>query len=320
MTFHSDYETEKMTPYAPIDEDIALSISNMVAIPAYNEELTIGSVVARARMHADKVVVIDDGSSDRTAEVAALVGAEVIRHSSNEGYGSAIRECFAIARACDADVLVTLDGDGQHDPDDIPQLIMALQKTGADIIVGSRFTDTTDSTIPRYRKLGMRLLDHATKLGSGLQLIDSQSGFRAYSRKALDAIDLRQSGMGVGSEILFRAADSNLKIEEVGIVTRYDGIRESRTGPLRHGLDVINSIIRLVSQKHPIFFFAVPGIAFLLTGVVSLSFRTIEIYSLTQDFMTFYAVAALICVGIGLFGVLTGLVLWSVQDIGRRTG
>ena len=109
---------------------------SMVAIPAYNEELTIGSIVARARRHADRVVVVDDGSDDSTAEVAELVGAEVFRHLTNEGYGSAIRDCFEIARDCDVDVLVTLDGDGQHNPDDIPQLIDEMRESGADIVIG----------------------------------------------------------------------------------------------------------------------------------------------------------------------------------------
>ena len=290
----------------------------MVAIPAYNEELTIGSVVARARRYADRVVVVDDGSDDSTADVAELVGAEVFRHDTNEGYGSAIRDCFEIARDCDVDVLVTLDGDGQHNPDDIPQLIDEMRESGADIVIGSRFArGVKNRTIPRYRKFGMKVLDHATMLSSGLRLTDSQSGFRAYSRKALHAIDVNQNGMGVSSEIIIRAADSKLKIREAGIVTRYDGIRDSSKGPMRHGLDVINSIVRLVAQKHPILFFGVPGLFFLGAGAL-LFLRALEVFNRTNNLITIYMLGWLFCIGVGLFGVLAGLLLWSVQDINAR--
>jgi len=291
---------------------------SMVAIPAYNEELTIGSVVARARRHADRVVVVDDGSDDGTAYVADLVGAEVFRHLTNEGYGSAIRDCFEIARDYDVDVLVTLDGDGQHNPDDIPQLIDEMRESGADIVIGSRFArGVKNRTIPRYRKFGMKVLDRATMLSSGLRLTDSQSGFRAYSRKALHAIDVNQNGMGVSSEIIIRAADSKLKIREAGIVTRYDGIRDSSKGPVRHGLDVINSIVRVVAQKHPILFFGVPGLFFLGAGVL-LFLRALDEFNRTNNLITIYMLGWLFCVAVGLYGMLAALLLWSVQDINAR--
>jgi glycosyltransferase involved in cell wall biosynthesis len=289
----------------------------MVAIPAYNEELSIGSIVARARRHADRVVVVDDGSDDGTADVAELVGAEVFRHVTNEGYGSAIRACFEIARDCDVDVLVTLDGDGQHNPDEIPQLIDEMRESGADIVIGSRFArGVKNRRIPRYRKFGMKVLDHATMLSSGLSLTDSQSGFRAYSRKALQAIDVSHNGMGVSSEIIIKAADSKLKIGETGILTRYDGIRDSSKGPMRHGFDVINSIIRLIAQKHPLSFFGVPGL-FLLAAGALLFLR--DVYARgTNNLITVYMLGWLFCVGVGLFALLAGLLLWSVQDINAR--
>jgi glycosyltransferase involved in cell wall biosynthesis len=215
-------------------------------------------------------------------------------------------------------VLVTLDGDGQHNPDDIPQLLDEMRESGADIVIGSRFArGVKNRTIPRYRKFGMKVLDHATMLGSGLRLTDSQSGFRAYSRKALHAIDVNQNGMGVSSEIIIRAADSKLKIREAGIVTRYDGIRDSSKDPMRHGLDVINSIIRVVAQKHPILFFGVPGLFFLAAGAL-LFLRALDVFNRTNNLITIYMLGWLFCVGVGLFGVLAGLLLWSVQDINAR--
>ncbi len=291
----------------------------MAAIPAYNEELTIGSVVARTLQYADRVVVVDDGSIDRTAEVAELVGAEVIRHHTNEGYGRAIRTCFELARQYNVEVLITLDADGQHDPAYIPQLIEELQQTGADIVIGSRFTKgTRNENIPRYRRFGMKMLDRATAFGSGLSLTDSQSGFRAYSRKALHTMSLNQSGMGVSSEIIIRAADHNLKIEEAGIVTRYEGIRAPSQSSVRHGLDVINSIIRLISQQHPILFFGVPGVFFFGLGLF-LFLRALDVFNSTRNVITLYAMGWLFCMAVGLFCILAGLMLWSVQDISART-
>lgn len=320
MPFQNEFDGAKQPANRAAGAAILVTSAggSMVAIPAYNEELTIGSVVARARRHADRVVVVDDGSDDGTADVAELVGAEVFRHPTNEGYGSAIRDCFEIARDCDVDVLVTLDGDGQHNPDDIPQLIDEMRESGADIVIGSRFARGLGSRmIPRYRKFGLKVLNHATRLSSGLKVTDSQSGFRAYSRKALHAIDLNQNGMGVSSEIIIKAADSKLTIKEAGIVTRYDGIRASSKGPVRHGLDVINSIVRLVSQKHPILCFGVPGLFFLAAGVV-LFLRALDVFNRTNNLITIYMLGWLFCVGVGLFGVLAGLLLWSVQDINAR--
>src|SRR5665647_394239 len=141
-----------------------------IAIPAFNEEIAIGSVVLRAKRYADSIIVVDDGSDDHTVDVAESVGAEVIRHLANQGYGSAIRTCFETARQRDAGVLVTLDGDGQHNPDDIPRLLNAMQETGADIVIGSRFIDhSVYQKIPFYRMVGMKLLDRATMFSSGLK-------------------------------------------------------------------------------------------------------------------------------------------------------
>jgi glycosyltransferase involved in cell wall biosynthesis len=287
----------------------------IVAIPAFNEALTIGSIVVSARRYADSIIVVDDGSDDDTAAIAESAGAEVIRNLTNQGYGSAIRASFEIARQREADVLVTLDADGQHNPADIPQLLNVMQKMGADIVIGSRFIDQSSrQKIPRYRILGMKLLDHATMLSSGLKVTDSQSGFRAYSRNALGSITLFQNGMGVGSEILIRAADNNLKIEETGIVVYYDGTHVSSKGPIRHGLDVIVSIMRLVSLKYPLWLFGVLGLVFLFAAVV-LVFFTVQDSDFTRTFVLLYAFGMFFLVGAGIFFIFLVLLQWSMRDI-----
>jgi uncharacterized membrane protein len=160
----------------------------------------------------------------------------------------------------------------------------------------------------------MKLLDHATMLSSGLKVTDSQSGFRAYSRNALQSIALSQNGMGAGSEILIRVAENNLKIEETGIAVRYDGTHVSSKGPIRHGLDVIVSIMRLVSLKYPLWLFGILGLVFLF-AVVILVFFTVQDSDFTRTFILLYAFGMFFLVGAGIFFIFLVLLQWSMRDI-----
>ncbi len=243
----------------------------LVAIPAYNEEVAIGSVVLRSLKYADEVLVVDDGSADNTAEVAALAGAKVVKHEKNGGYGAALRTCFASARKAEADIMIIIDADGQHSPDDIPRMVEKLVAVKSDIVIGSRFVDgnVKNQKIPAYRKLGMKVLDTATIAGSGLNVSDTQSGFRAYSKKAIDRIRIGEGGMGAGSEILIEAADHDLKISEVPIQVRYDLKGTSSKNPIAHGLSVLHSVVGFVSQKKPMLFFGIPGLIMLDIGVLA---------------------------------------------------
>jgi glycosyltransferase involved in cell wall biosynthesis len=148
-------------------------------LPAYNEEISIGSVVLRTRQYADRVIVIDDGRRDRTAEVAALAGAEVLRHSENQGKGAALKTGFASLKG--DGVIVTIDTDGQHDPADIPRLVAPIMAGEADMVNGSRYLNGNKKDTPLYRRLGQKVLDLFTNMDSGLAVTDSQSGFRAFA-------------------------------------------------------------------------------------------------------------------------------------------
>jgi len=303
---------EKMGRVESVQESIAL----LVAIPAYNEEVAIGSVVARAKVYADKVIVVDDGSKDKTAEVARLVGAEVITHAKNGGYGAAIRTCFNTAKKYNADVMVILDADGQHSPSDIPLLMEEMKNSGADIVIGSRFLNgnSAKGNIPAYRKVGMKVLDMATAMSSGLNVTDTQSGFRAYSRNAIRNIKLGDMGMGAGSEILMKAADVNLKISEAPITVRYDIKGTSSIGPIEHGLSVLNSIIKLTSQKRPLLFFCTPGSVLLAFGMLLL-FIVLTIFNATHNVAIGYTMLGLLCAMLGTFSLFTGLTLYSIQSL-----
>jgi glycosyltransferase involved in cell wall biosynthesis len=148
-------------------------IKILAAIPCYNESLAIGSVVSKARRY------VDDGSTDDTVEVAEATGATVVSHGENKGYGAAIRSCFDYAKQQNADIMIIPDGDGQHDPSNIPDFIHAMTTNGADVVIGSRFLEKHNG-IPRYRIAGKKVLNLSTRVAGTIKTTDSQSGYRAY--------------------------------------------------------------------------------------------------------------------------------------------
>ncbi|HEY3273781.1 MAG TPA: glycosyltransferase family 2 protein [Methanocella sp.] len=291
----------------------------LVAVPAYNEEVAIGSVVLRSLKYADEVMVIDDGSADNTAEVAALAGAKVVKHEKNGGYGAAIRTCFDNARKAKVDIMIIIDADGQHSPDDIPKMVEEMVSAKSDIVIGSRFVDGNEKNqkIPAYRKFGMKVLDTATVAGSGLNISDSQSGFRAYSKKAIDRIRIGEGGMGAGSEILIEAADQNLKISEVPIKVRYDLKGTSSKNPVAHGLSVLNSIVGFMSQKKPMLFFGIPGLVLLDIGVLA-CFEALRIFNLTDELPIGHLLVGVVGITLGTQCIFTGFVLISIKSITTR--
>jgi len=239
-----------------------------VGIPAYNEEKTIAKVVLLAQRYVDKIIVCDDGSTDLTADIARGMGAVVIQHSKNLGYGAAIQSLFDEARALEADIMLTLDADGQHNPDEIPKLLKPIQDGDADIVIGSRFLEGTNKEIPRYRRVGIKLI---TKMSNGTlegKISDAQSGFRAYNKKAVQNLKLQENGMGISAEILVKAGRQNLKVTEVPIGVSYRGVETSTHNPLRHGWDVIAAILRVILYKRPLHFLGIPGTLLFLAGAV----------------------------------------------------
>lgn len=180
--------------------ELTFSLKVLVGIPALNEEQTIAKVVIRSLPYAESVLVVDDGSGDDTALIAEKLGAVIVRHEKNLGKGAALRDCFEWARKTGADALVTLDGDAQHEPEEIPKLVEALTAAQADVVIGSRLT--RPSHMPHYRWLGGRMLDHGAGVKVGERVVDAQSGFRAYSRRAIESLVAAEYGMGVDAELI----------------------------------------------------------------------------------------------------------------------
>lgn len=215
----------------------------IAAIPYFNTKRFIKDIVSRAREHADQVIAIDDGSHDGTAEAARAAGALVLSHDQNRGYGKAIQSCFEAARANGADVLVILDGDGQHNPDEIPRLLAPVLRGEADVVIGSRFL-TSEVNMPRYRKFGISVITWLFNFGSRTKVSDAQSGFRSYSRKVFETLSLSEPGMSVSIETLDKARKGKAVIKEVPISCFYVPSTLNLKAT-RHGFSVALSVVRI---------------------------------------------------------------------------
>ena len=289
-------------------------LSVLVAIPAFNEGPTIGSIVLRAKQYAEEVVVVDDGSTDDTAEIAALAGAHVIQHARNLGKGTAIRSAWLFARERHPEVLVLLDGDHQHDPKDIPRVVEPILTGDADVVLGVRWGKT--SGMPLYRRIGKRTLDYATAAGTkNGMLTDSQCGFRVFSSRALSVIEPTDHGLSIESQMLMEAQETKLRIHEVNIDARYD-VDGSTVPPGRHGSSVLGRIITLVSEKRPLLFFGVGGAVLLLIasalGVIVLqTYYSTSPHQLAVGYtfiVVFFGIIGIITIFIGVtLNVLTRL-------------
>lgn len=274
----------------------------VACVPAYNEERDLGPVVIRTSKFVDRVIVCDDGSTDLTSEVARRLGCDLIVHSRRQGKGVALKDLFERALELEEDVIITLDGDGQHHPDNIPALVNPILNGDADIVVGSRFLGKSKS-VPFHRVVGNNVMTTFTRLLSDESfedLTDSQSGFRAYSRKVLEYVKVREQGMGVDSEILVSASGGAFKVIEVPISVSYIGREGSTFGSVHHGLDVFYSLFRMASEQKPLLYFGLPGLIMILGGLL-MGFRVLSIF---LDIGAIAVGSAFISVGLIVVGFL----------------
>ena len=284
-----------------------------VVLPAYNEEVAIGSVILRARQYADKVVVIDDGSSDRTSEIAILAGADVIRHPKNMGKGRALKTGLEAAARNGTRAIVTLDSDGQHDPTEIPKLVAPILRGEADIVNGSRYNNGTDTTTPFYRRIGQYMLDKVTNLNSGLKITDTQSGFRAFAVHTIPAFSFRSKGLAIESEMLMDAANAGFRIKEVNIGVRYD-VEGSTENPVSHGLKVLMNVLNDMELNKPLYYFTAPGIVFTVLGL-GMGLTFLRNFYLGGKLMFGPTLLMIMMTLIGTFMVFTGIILHTVAKL-----
>ncbi|MBE8539356.1 glycosyltransferase [Geoglobus acetivorans] len=282
-------------------------------IPAYNEEIAIGSVVLRAKKYVDRVIVVDDGSTDKTAEIAELAGAEVIRLEENCGKAHALMVGFERAKELGYSVVVMLDGGGQHDPDEIPSLVEPILKGEADLVIGSRFLEN-NGKIPKYRMLGQKILTFVTNLGSEITISDSQSGFRAMNRKVLESINFESNGYSIESEMIARLSSKGLRIREVPISAIYDVPNRHKKNPLSHGMSVLNDIVGLIGYKRPMLLFGSAGFALTVIGL-AFGFWAFSVYYDTNKLPYGPSIGSALFLILGLLMVTSGLILNSLVQI-----
>ncbi|MBC7101486.1 glycosyltransferase family 2 protein [Methanothermobacter tenebrarum] len=282
-------------------------------IPAYNEELTIGTIVLLCKEYVDEVIVVDDGSTDRTARIAEAAGARVIRHRENKGKGAALKTGF---KATDADIIVTLDGDGQHDPQEIPKLVQPIIDGRADIVNGSRYLSGSDKSTPFYRRVGQKILDRATNISTRLDITDTQSGFRAFSRDTIPYFKFKEDGFAIESEMLLDAAESNLRIVEVEIGVTYD-VEGSTKHPISHGASVLYRIIKDMELRRPLYYFTFPGLIIVVIGAI-LTLIFLRDYIIGKSIHMGPTILAIMLTLFGTFFMFTGIILDSMKKMIRN--
>jgi glycosyltransferase involved in cell wall biosynthesis len=287
----------------------------VIGLPAYNEGKNIASIITKLQKISNKIIVCNDGSSDMTGEIAEKMGAIVINHPKNLGYGGAIKSIFLKAHEISPDVLVTFDADGQHRIEDIEKIIEPIFNDEADIVIGSRFLNKNDN-VPSYRKLGISAITKMTNIATKQKITDSQSGFRAYNKKSLNELNLSERGMGISTEILIKADKKELKILEVPIKILYEG-KTSTHNPVKHGTSVILSTMKYVSIEHPLKFYGVSGLIFLSIGLFFIIWA-LQIFSESRQILTNIALIGFGSSLIGVMLIMTSITLYSLVSIVRE--
>lgn len=276
----------------------------IAAMPAYNEEKYVGSLVLQARQYADRIIVIDDGSRDRTAKIAELAGAAVIRHEENKGYGAAIQRILTEAKKREPDILVLLDADSQHDPDEIPSLTKTIGE-GFDVVIGSRKIRRKD--IPSLRRTGQKILSYFTHILSGKKLSDTESGFRAFSREAIARLNPKEKGMAISAEIISEATAKGLRVTEVPISAIY--IKDGSTlNPVRHACGVLHRILVMISERRPLLFFGLCGTVSILLGIAA-GVMVVRVLSYAHVLNTGTALVSMLLLTIGILSIFSGIIL-----------
>ena len=288
----------------------------IIGIPAFNEEKNIASIITKLMNITDSIIVCNDGSSDLTSEIAEKMGAVVINHEKNLGYGGAIRSIFLKAKELDGDILVTFDADGQHRIEDIENVTTPIINQEAELVIGSRFLDDSEKEVPQYRKVGIKVITKITNASIKEKLTDSQSGFRAYSKKVVEELNPSELGMGISTEILIKASSKNFKIVEVPIKILYSG-DTSTHNPISHGSSVILSTIKYTSIEHPLKFYGIPSVIFFIVGL-SFTYLSAQYYAEIGRLNTNLTIVAAGTILIAVVLLITSILLYSLVSVVRE--
>jgi glycosyltransferase involved in cell wall biosynthesis len=287
----------------------------IIGIPAFNEENNIAKIIVKLKKKYEHVIVCDDGSSDMTHDIASSLGAIVVKHSTNLGYGAAIKTIFNESKKIEGDVLVTFDADGQHQISEIDSVLKPIFENSSDIVIGSRFLGSTKD-LPKYRKIGIKTITSLTNTLTGSKITDAQSGFRAYSKKVLNKITPTESGMGISTEILIKSAKNKMRITEVPITISYEGNTHSQEA-VSHGTSVVMSTIKHVAIERPLLYYGVTGLCFTILGLIFGGW-TIQIFSDEQVLAPGFALIGIGGVILGTILLITATILYSIVNVIRE--
>ena len=240
----------------------------------------------------------------------------MVSHKTNQGYGAAISTLFDYCRKNNAEIMITLDGDGQHNPAQIPDLINVIIKHNVDVVIGSRAL-RDDKDLPSYRRAGIKIITSTINSATNLKVTDSQSGFRAYSKTAIDLIRPTESGMSVSTEILLKISNNGLSIAEVPITVSYHG-NTSTEHPVKHGTHVIASTLKYVSIKHPMYFYGIPGILLFISGLI-MGVIWLDGYldPYNPKVLYGYMLGSVVSILLGSMMIITSVLLFSMANLMR---
>jgi glycosyltransferase involved in cell wall biosynthesis len=288
----------------------------VACIPAYNEERNIAKVIIQTKKHVDKIVVCDDGSEDMTAEIAENLGAIVLKHATNMGKGAALKTALEYVKQLNSDIIVALDADGQHDPDDIPKLLKPIIEGKADFVIGSRYVEGSKTETPLYRRIGLKIVNWLSGKG---KVRDTQSGFRAYPSKIVDLLlQCESKGFGIESEQLTLALKNQLKIIEVPVTMKYKDLEKtSKRNPIRHGGELIGIALRLIVEERPLLLLGAPGIVLCLIAI-GLSTLLMWYFNTTRYFSVPIALIALGASFTGITLIIAALTLYALNRMVQK--
>ena len=284
-----------------------------IGIPAFNEEKNIAKIIVKLKKIYDEIIVCNDGSADLTGEIAENLGAIVINHKQNLGYGAGINSIIKKSKEIDTDILVTFDADGQHKVEDVKKVIEPIKNGDADLVIGSRFLSKTKEKIPEYRKIGINIITKVTNAGLKKKITDSQSGFRAYSKDLISKLDISDMGMGISTEILIKTNSLGFRIAEIPITILYEG-KTSTQNPISHGTSVLFSTIKYTSIEHPLKFYGIPSLIFFVIGL-SFTFLSIDYYMEVGRINPNITIVAAGTTAIAVILLVASVLLYSLANI-----
>lgn len=294
-------------------------LKTVAIIPARNEEGSIAKVILRTRPYVDEVIVCDDGSTDMTSSIAEALDVRVVRHAETRGKGEALKTLFKEVMELNPEIVVALDGDGQHNPDEIPILLKPIETGESDVVVGSRYVDGGKMDAPLYRRFGLRVINSLYRRVAGGLVRDTQCGFRAYSRKAFEfLIHYDAKGYGIEGEQLVLAAKNGLRVMEVPICVKYNGLKsDSKKFPLLHGADLISTLFRLVVEERPLRYLGLSGLGLTFIGLM-LGMYLLWMFNMTRYFSIIVALPALGMLIVGVLMVIAGITLHGLKRINEK--